>query len=316
MEAPSNTPLSRVFQTVSSHRTILIGDDSISWREWLKTHRADRDLICLDPLDASQAPPGRFTVHKGDKIAAWQFYGSLDSLRAPHVALTSLAYLLGHSGDDAIIQMPSFRASPLMRQFLLLAAELVQPQEILVKKGLALDQQGFPVGPSEVELETGFQDVVRHAQRKALWIKLIENGEDHELELSSITIDGTRLGSGQRMAKMPIEAQYMEICGATLLIVAEKHPEDRDLARALDSSHCSRVHVVEPMAYNGLLCSFARQSGEDFGMGVIKEIDFVAGIIKARCTAVAPAPVRILRIGGLQLDMAGHEIGEVKPWQV
>lgn len=316
MEAPSNTPISPLSEDAPMNRTLLIGDESISWKDWLKTHGAGRDLICLDPVDPMQAPPGRFTLHRGDKLAAWRFYGSLDPIRAPHVALASLAYLVKQAGEDTVIQFPSFRPGPLMRQFVQLAIELIQPQEILLKKGLGIDQQGFPVGPTEITLEHAFPEVVRYAQRKALWIKLIEDSEDHEIELDKVTLEGTRLGSGQRMGKMPIEALHMEICGSTLLIVADKHPEDRDLARALDASHCSRVHIVEAPSYNGLLCSFARQNGEDFGMGMIKEIDFVEGLIKVRCTAVAPAPVRILRIGGLQLDMAGNEIGELKPWQV
>ncbi len=229
----------------------------------------------------------------------------------------ALSRFLEEAGADAIIQLPPHRPSPMVRQFVSLVAELAQPGEILISKGLPLEQNALPVGPEEVALGEGFPDVVRHAQRKAQWIKLIEDGEDHEIELSKVSIEGGRLGSGQRIREKPIGALHMEVCGATLLIiVADKHPEDAELARALDASHCSRVHVVEARAYDGLLCSFARQSGEDFGMGFIKTIDFESGLINAGCTGVGPDSVRTVRIGGLQLDVAGNEIGEARPWQV
>jgi hypothetical protein len=65
-----------------------------------------------------------------------------------------------------------------------------------------------------------------------------------------------------------------------------------------------------------LLCSFANQEGEDFGIGMIRGIDFVTGVAQVACTAVPPAPARILRIGGLRVDPNGNELGEARPWQV
>jgi polynucleotide 5'-kinase involved in rRNA processing len=68
--------------------------------------------------------------------------------------------------------------------------------------------------------------------------------------------------------------------------------------------------------YRNLLCSFAKQSGEDFGMGILTDIDWNSMRAYAQCTAVPPAPVRILRLGSLRVDSNGHELGEVRPWQV
>lgn len=312
MDAPS-TDLPRL-HFVQSNRTLLIGDPSTSWREWIGARRDGRDYISLDPSDPLQSPPGRFTLRRGEKTAAWRFYGSLAPLRAPHTLLSALALLAAEAADDAIIQLPDFRSGPLMRQMVSLAAEVAAPRSIFVSKKVEID--GLPVGPEAVELVEAFPDMVKHAQRRAQWIKLLEEGEDHEVELSNVSLEGARLGSGRRVTEASVGALHLEACGSTLLIVSDEHPTDRDLARALDQTHCSRVHFVEPGAYAGLLCSFARQDGEDFGMGVIQEIDFKSGVVRARCAAVAPAPVRILRIGGLQLDMAGNEIAEIRPWQV
>ena len=92
--------------------------------------------------------------------------------------------------------------------------------------------------------------------------------------------------------------------------------EESDVSAALDYTGCTRAHFVAPGMYRNILCSFARQSGEDFGVGIITEIDWQSMRAQALCTAVAPAPLRILRIGALRVDSSGRELGEVRPWQV
>jgi polynucleotide 5'-kinase involved in rRNA processing len=109
---------------------------------------------------------------------------------------------------------------------------------------------------------------------------------------------------------------HAEVGGGTLFLISEKEVEDHHLPRALDVFHCGRVHVIPPDSYEGLLCSFARQHGEDFGMGMIQTIDFESKTAKILSDAVPPAPVRILKIGGMRIDTAGRELGEVRPWQV
>ena len=88
------------------------------------------------------------------------------------------------------------------------------------------------------------------------------------------------------------------------------------MARALDRFHCERMVCVAPTAYEGLLCAFAREGGEPLGMGWIERIEFEKGLVHAYCTAVAPAPVRILQLGALRIDRDGNERGELRPWQV
>ena len=56
---------------------MLIGHAKVSWREWLKAHRKGRDLIVLDPADAELAPPGRFSLMRGDKVIAGRFFNTL-----------------------------------------------------------------------------------------------------------------------------------------------------------------------------------------------------------------------------------------------
>ena len=303
-------------------RTLLLSTPETSWREWLKEQRGKRDLICLDPADPSQTPPGKLTLWSGNKPVYWRFYGSLDPGRAPHVLIAALAHMLPMAKDDALVQLFATRNTPLFRQVSTLVAQLVQPSEILVPKGCDLDLEGYPVGPEEVELEPAFPAMVQQAQRKAQWMKLVEGCTDHTVELRKVAIEGARLGSGKRLhpddvAKAGLTGvTYAELCGGTLLLVAPEEPEEQAMSRALDHFHASRASIVDPAVYENLLCSFARQSGEDFGIGIVQCVDFVKGVAKIACTAVAPAPVRILRIGGLRVDLTGKELGDAKPWQV
>ncbi len=303
-------------------RTLLLSSAAFSWREWLKEHRAGRDFLCLDPGEPSQGPPGKLTLFRGGKPLHWRFYGSLDPGRAPHVLVGALAEMLRQSGSDPIVQLFPVRNAPLVRQMAALCAQLIQPDEIFAPKGAGLDLEGYPVGPEEVALEDTFPAMVQQAQRKAQWLKLIEDCSEHEVELRRVAIEGARLGSAHpahpdQLAKAGLrEALHAEVAGGTLLLVTESEPEDHVMARALDVFHASRAAVVAPSAYENLLCSFARQSGEDFGIGIVKRIDFSVGVATILSTAVAPAPVRILRLGGLRVDAAGRELGEARPWQV
>ena len=109
---------------------------------------------------------------------------------------------------------------------------------------------------------------------------------------------------------------YAEACGGTLLLVTKEELEDNALSKALDITHCGRAVAVRSDAYDGLLCAFSKANGEDFGMGVIQSIDFERRVFHVLCNAIPPAPVKILRLGGIRLSRDGDELGEVRPWQV
>jgi polynucleotide 5'-kinase involved in rRNA processing len=303
-------------------RTLLIGSPEKTWRSWLKENRGERDLLILDPSDPDHGHLARLVLLRGDKVVQSRFYGSLDASRAPHVLIASLAQMLPSAAENTIVQIFQLHGGPILRHTVLLLSQLVQPEEILVPQDSPLDLEGFPVGPHEVELEASFPETVRSAQRKANWLKLLERCEEHEVHLNHVAVEGARLGSGRKikpeqLAKVGItDVPHAEVSGGTLFLITDEEPSDQSLSRGLDVFHCGRAHVVQPGSYNGLLCSFARQSGEDFGTGVIQTIDFETKVARILCDAVAPAPVRILKIGGLRVDTAGREMGEVRPWQL
>lgn len=302
-------------------RTLLLSSPEFTWREWLKAHRGERDLLLLDPGDPAQGPPGRLALFRKHKPLYWRFYGSLDAGRSPHVLLLALAQMLSRTDRDGIVQLFAGRGSPLLRHTAHLCAEFAAPDEILAPGEAALDLEGYPVGPEPVALEAAFPEMVQQAQRKAQWLKLLEDCAEHEVDLSRVCIEGSRLGSGRalhpdQIARTGLGAVHAEVAAGTLLIVAEEEPAEPAVARALDMTHAARATIVSPRAYDDLLCSFADQMGRDFGMGMIRSIDFASRVVRIACTAVPPAPVRILRVGGLRVDAAGNEGVEARPWQI
>jgi hypothetical protein len=276
----------------------------------------------LDPADANYEAPGQLVLFRGERPVVRRFFGSLDPARAPHVLVHTLASAMAQLGDSPLVQAYAYRPSPLLRQTLLLLAQLLQPERILIAEGTSLDQSGFPIGPETVALGAAFPPLVQGAQRKAHWMKLLEQSSDQEVDLSRVTLEGARLGSGQDctstiqgvLRNAPIARA--ETCGSSLLLVSPQDLDETEIARAMDATSSRRVHLTHPDAYQRVLCSFARQSGEDFAMGVVEQIDWERWTARVRSTAVPPAPVRILRLGSIRLDGSGNEHQEAAPWSI
>ena len=303
-------------------KTLLISDPSHTWREWLKQHRGKADLLCLDPNDPNVATPGQFALLRGNKQIWTRFYGSLDAQRYPHVTIAALAQAMHVLEEDAYVQLFAYRPVPLLKHVVSLAAQVLRPDRILIAAGTEIEQAGFPVGPEEVELEAAFPTMVQQAQRKAQWMKLLENCEPHVVPLDRVSIEGARIGSGHKLSPSEIAniglqgIRYAEKTGGTLLLISDEDLDEGLIARALDITGTTRAALNSSKSFANLLCSFASQEGEDFGMGTVQSIDWEAEQLHARCTAVPPAPVRILRLGALRVDPAGNELGEVRPWQL
>lgn len=299
-------------------RTLIVGHPSVSWRAWIKENRGSADLLCLDPNDATHSQPCVFTLLRGERPLFQRFYGSLDPTRAPHVLIAAMVEALQHSDRDLMVQLFTYRVSPLLRQTLQLIIQLLKPDEILIPDPL---REAIPSGKALVGLDKPFPNLVQIAQRKAHWLDLLERTESHVVDLTEASIEGIRLGSGDRVsahqrAKLNMEDAYVEVIGSSLFIVSETEFEDWVVSRAMDYTHTARVHIASPDLYEGAVCSFAKRTGEDFGFGMIEKIDFSKLKAFVRCTAIPPVPVPILRIGSLRIDAHGAEHGELKPWQI
>lgn len=299
-------------------RTLLIGNPRTTWREWLKEHRRGRDLLCLDPADPQQGVPGRLALFHEEHPIATRFYGSLDAQRSPHVIVSAVASLLPRLGPDGLVQLFAYRATPVLRQTAMIIAELLNPSRIVLARGTGFSTAGLPGEVEEIDLDDAVSPAVQHAQRKAQWLRLVEECESHELDMSQVALEGARLGSGEAIERSNIglpAAIHVERCGGTLLVVSQLEFEEAEISRALDLSGCNRATVVEPEIYENLLCSFTRVGGEEIGMGLVQKIDWVDRRMYIQCTAVAPTPVAIVRLGSLRVDRDGRELGELRPWQ-
>ena len=299
-------------------RTVLVGHPSISWRPWIKDNRGDRDFLCLDPADASYGQPATITLYRGDRHLYQRFYGSLDPSRAPHVLLAALVEALTHTDRDVLIQLFVYRVTPLLRQMLYLALNHIKADEILIPDPL---RDAIPQGTVLAGIDKAFPNLVQIAQRKAQWLDLVGRCEEHVVDLNECRLEGARLGSGQQMSnsqreKLGLDKAYAETIGSSLFVVSEEELDERTISRAMDYTHATRVNLAAPDLYEGALCAFSKQSGEDFGFGMIDRIDFEKMKAFVKCTAIPPVPVPILRLGSLRIDHQGNEHGELKPWQV
>jgi polynucleotide 5'-kinase involved in rRNA processing len=152
------------------------------------------------------------------------------------------------------------------------------------------------------------------AKRRGRWIECLESCETHSLNLAEVKIEGTRLGSGVPTPNLGGGIHYAESCGGTLLLAARDALDDHAVAEALDTAHARRAVVVNPSHYIGLVCSFAKEDGTDFGIGRLTDIDFASQVLTCRTTAVAPAKVPVLKLGGMRIDETGRELPAPVPW--
>jgi len=302
-------------------RTLLIGGPHVSWRTWEKESLKGDDLLVLDPADATYGPPTVLRLMRGERPLWSRLYGSLDPRRAPHVLVAALAEGMAQAGDDLTVRLFAYRSTPLLRQTVGLIASVLRPDRILVAEGTEIDQDGFALGPEPTPLEAAFPPMVQEAMRKAQWMKMLEASSLHEIDLARTTLEGSRLGSGKPLSIAEKEraglghAFRVERIGRTLLVVAAD-TDERQIARALDVTHAAKVVHAVPSAYDGLVLSFVRPTGEEIGFGRVERFDWEANVLYARCTAVAPVPVAIVRLGSLRLDPKGGERGEARPWEV
>ncbi len=275
----------------------------------------ERPLLCLDPSSAEHGPASRVFLLEGSKVRAWRLIGSVDPRRNP-VAAATAAWELSQTGAgnwDAVL-FPVTNG-PMSRNLALSIASALAPDSIYVPKGSGLAELGWPVGAEEVDLPAEVPSMVLEAQRRARWIEMLESADDHEVDLCSVSVLGSRLGSGRR-TDLPEWPGWAEVSGSVLHLVGDMEASDQEVVRFLNMTHASRVSALRSDAYKGLVCSFANQAGDDFGIGVVTSFDPQRFLMRVKSTAVAPAPVRVLKIGTLRLDEDGRELEDLKPWTV
>jgi hypothetical protein len=288
---------------------LLLAHRRHDWRPWLK-ERGGSGLV-LDPSFAEYGWPGRLQRVKGGKVVDWRFHGALDAAADPISLLTRTLELAAEPADWALL-FPA--ETPLLRHLQAQIARLLAPAAILSPEGLVPESAVWPIGPELVEPAKPFPDMVVQAQRRARWLELWKAGREHVIDLGAVALEGARLGSGQVLSS-PGEP-WRERLGATLTAAQPQEPTPEQAARLMQDHLASRLHHIDPADYEGLLCSLARQDGEDFSMGVIQRMDLEARRAVIWADAEPEPAVRILRIGTLRLSRDGIEAESIRPWTV
>lgn len=288
--------------------TLLVGDDRFTWRQWLKDNPGE--LLCLDPAQADNGPPCRAFILQDGKIRQWRLIGAIDPLRNPVGMIGAAWQLSAKMGRDVTVQLFSPKESPLLRQMALTIAQGTAPDQVLVPAGSGLASMGWPVGAEEIELPEAYPNLVFESQRRARWLEVIEGATEHVVDLDSVMVEGSWLGNGVKV-DLPAWEGWAERTGNVLHLAGHEELTDENASRFLDITHATRIAATSPDEYQGLLCSFSSQEGEDFGMGIVREFLPERRQMRVLSNAVAPAPVRILRLGSLLIDSAGRESGHI-----
>lgn len=303
--------------------TALIGSPADSWRHWLRENLGGADLLCLSPNEPNLGPPGQVALYRGEVPVWTRFYGSLDPSRSPHVLVAALAEAQQHFREGMVL-LPSFRSSPVLAHTMRLLLRLLNPDELIVSERceVPLGGWGIPVEPEPVELAASLTPQVLEAQRKAHWMRLWDESFDHEMPLSSVAMEGLRLGSGKLIGfedrrKLGLAwCLHLEVSASSAFAIVTDSPTEEEISAVLDAFHVPKLHVVPSTAYQNLLCGLARSHGEEIGIGFIEDVDFEQQSLKLRATAVPPTPIPILKVGSIKVDRLGRELPEARPWQV
>lgn len=300
--------------------TALIGEPRFRWTPWLAEHLKQRDLLVLDPGDTHFGPAARAVLMRGQEPVAWRLVGSLDPGRQPLALARSAAQLLPHAGLDLVVQLPTFRPQPVVRQLLQTLLAIVQPTELLMPEGADIDMEGWGLGPETVSLPEGFPPLVETAKRRSRWIETQEHAAIHEVAIDQAVLLDARLGTGDpvRLPNEPLLAPilYAEKSAGTLYVVTSEAISEPTAARAMQHTHTQRLHAVLESDFEHVICAMVRQNGDPVGLGFIERAEFSKGRLIVRSQAIPGAGATSLQLGCLRVDGEGKERGELKPWSI
>jgi hypothetical protein len=289
--------------------TLLVTDARFSWREFA----AEKPRVNLDVAAAESGPPGRVTAWSDGKLRAMRFVGTTDPALNPLAILSAYPALAQATDADSWVATPSLPDTPFGRHFGLSLAALVRPSRVLTPAGSGLHKWPWPVGAEETDLPHELPPLVREAQRRAQWMALLDRSTLHTVWLGEVALLGARLGSGRRVET---PTAWAEVAGSTLHVVADQALDDAQVSSLMDAAHADKTSSAKPSDYAGLVCSFAHQDGEDFGLGVIEALDVQTETLTVRNEAVAGAMPRIVKLGVLRIDGSGRELPPVRPWSL
>lgn len=289
--------------------SLLLGSRQHSWRSWLQDH--DQPYLILDPANSDIGYPATARLVKDGKVVAWRFIGTCRADKNP-LAILSAAVELSQYFPECHVLIGEVR-SPVIRQLTAEIVRLLRPEAILSPLELQVSMPGAK-DVEIVELEASLPDVAQTAQRRAIWIDMLDRCVRHRYDMAQ-GLEGARLGSGQRMPHSAIDA-YIELAASHLHIVSDTHYGELEILALSNEHGAKKVSMVSPSSYKGLLCCLAKQDGEPMGIGIVESFDPESGRFNLLSTAVEGSKPAILQLGTLRVSNDGIDYDATAPWAV
>lgn len=301
--------------------TIVIGSKELSARSWWQANCSGPILIA-NPAFSDLRPSCQLSIWEQDKWRETAFVGTEDVTQAPHIWIAAVLKLLQKLPEVSTVVFPPLAPSPTLYNTFFAAIEVMQPNRIIIPAGVDWAHGAhWTVGPEEVEMEPAPPAMVDQAKRRSQWMSYLSSGKTHEIDLSQVRRQGTRIGIGDRVDTAAIAAPihpesliYRQ--GSVLFVVSSAPLDDQAVNLLLNITHTEKIVLAAPEDYVGVVCSLAYESGEDFALGIVTHLDLSSRVITVQSPAIPPAPVRCLKLGLKRTNLEGQGLITVRPWSI
>jgi polynucleotide 5'-hydroxyl-kinase GRC3/NOL9 len=165
----------------------------------------------------------------------------------------------------------------------------------------------------------------RVQRRRARLNLYFQNARSHTLSLDSVSLIGSRLGSGhplspdhhrlaEEICRVPILAA--EEVDGVLHLVSSHELNGLVISTLQEQFHIRNVFVIDPNSLTNLAVGLTDHEGKTYAMGIIEKVDFRARMLHILTPAHSVTSVKWVHMGLMRIAADGSELGEIKPWQV
>ncbi|MCW5947781.1 MAG: hypothetical protein KIT74_12205 [Fimbriimonadales bacterium] len=295
--------------------------------------REGASWLNLSPAAPQFGPIGCADFMRGqERHDGIRFIGSMHLHRAPLQAIDAVIWAQRRSEAlDLVLEMPLNSLSSISVYVLRYLLRVFDPDHV-ISIGLESPESILQTRPNcKVETRAPDRDAEQRssksiaAYRRAAIRSYLGHGQVHDISLRNVRLLGSRIGSGIALEVAELEemksmgfkdADYAEVDGRTLYVVTAGEPHSSVVTSCADRFGCKSAHLVHPKMFEGLLIGFENAHGEHVGVGRIVSIDFHSEYLRIESPIEPPSINATLHFGIWRTDALGHELGELRPWQV
>jgi polynucleotide 5'-hydroxyl-kinase GRC3/NOL9 len=186
--------------------------------------------------------------------------------------------------------------------------------------------EGFTVHRLPVSPHAHAKSPALRAQRRGVrFMEYFAKGSTHEIDLADITTSGTWLHTGT-----PMETRYIKfaekalgttvyhgerVSGGIYLVTAAERTE-RGIRQLQEQFGTKSIVLTPASRYANLIVGLYDSALEVLELGIVRRIDFRAGMVTVYTPLRSIAPVRSVRLGDLKVRPNGTEIGLLRPGEL